>query len=191
MIRLIVVIFILSIAVTMGAEIYKWIDSDGDIHYSDSPPNEQKSEKLQVMPGPGEEEIEKAQQQADHLIKETEEPRKKESDPQNNNPKEEDLPEIDVEPKEPLSLEELDQRCEDAREEKIAPLREAAIQECVVKKRRASDGLEYCKRFHKDFGEGFVIYNPQGQRTGAQARMFADLPECTEAFNARRENRLR
>jgi len=79
---------------------------------------------------------------------------------------------------EEASLEEMKQRCQQAREIKIAPLREAAIEECVSS-RRSSRTHEDCERIHRAFGEG------GGTATGGfRSRMFNDLPECVEYFEA-------
>jgi len=78
-----------------------------------------------------------------------------------------------------VPLAELQQRCQDAREEKIAPLREAAIEECVSN-RRSIRGRAECERLYADFGEG-------GGTVGGARRppMFLELPECVEYFEAR------
>jgi len=77
---------------------------------------------------------------------------------------------------EDASLTSLKKRCEAAREAKIAPLRAAAIEECVnkEKKDRAS-----CERFYSDYGNG-------GRTAGgaAKQRMFNELPECLELYEA-------
>ncbi|MEA3275094.1 MAG: hypothetical protein U9Q81_07385 [Pseudomonadota bacterium] len=79
------------------------------------------------------------------------------------------------------SLEELKQRCEQAREREIAPLRQAAIEECVSS-RRSTRTRDDCERIHDGFGEG------GGTATGGfRARMFNDLPECLEYFQAQDE----
>lgn len=86
---------------------------------------------------------------------------------------------------EDASLADLEQRCQKARESKIAPLREAAIQECAST-RRSSRTREDCERIYADFGEG------GGTVTGgSRPAMFTDLPECIEYFEAqdRQENR--
>jgi hypothetical protein len=72
------------------------------------------------------------------------------------------------------SLEEMKQRCDKARAEKITPLREAAIDECVSQ-RRSSRTREDCERIYSDFGE----------RAGRRPALFIDLPECVEYFDAR------
>ena len=76
-----------------------------------------------------------------------------------------------------MSLDELDQRCEAAREEKLAPLREAEIEKC---KQDESKDPEYCERFYSDYGDGGK------SRSGAyRPRMFDDLPECVDAAEER------
>ena len=85
---------------------------------------------------------------------------------------------------EEASLEEMKQRCQQAREIKIAPLREAAIEECVSR-RRSSRTHEDCERIYRDFGEG------GGTATGGfRSGMFSDLPECVEYFEAQDKQRM-
>lgn len=76
------------------------------------------------------------------------------------------------------SLEELRQRCQEAREEKIAPLREAAIEECASGRRSTRTRAD-CERLYADFGEGGGTVDG-----GARPAMFIDLPECVEYFEA-------
>ena len=78
-----------------------------------------------------------------------------------------------------VSVEELNRRCEAAREKRIAPLRQQAIEECVAKGQKSR---EECTRFYADYGEG--------GRTGTgtyRPRMFSDLPECQTADKAEKE----
>jgi hypothetical protein len=74
------------------------------------------------------------------------------------------------------SLEELHQRCEAAREAKLAPLREEAIQECVSRPRSTRTRAE-CEAFYRDFGQGGGTVGG-----GFRAPMFIDVPECQEYF---------
>jgi hypothetical protein len=76
------------------------------------------------------------------------------------------------------SLEELQQRCQAAREKKIAPLREAAIEECASN-RRSSRTRADCERIYAGFGGGGGTVDG-----GARPAMFNDLPECVEYFEA-------
>jgi hypothetical protein len=71
---------------------------------------------------------------------------------------------------------ELDRHCEAARAEKLAPLREAAFQECMSAKRSSRSEAE-CRR--KTGGEN-------GNRVGGAPR-FYDLPACVEAFEHKRQ----
>jgi len=73
---------------------------------------------------------------------------------------------------------ELEQRCEAARSEKLAPLREAAFQQCMNAKRGADTEAD-CRR--KTAGEN-------GNRVGGTPR-FYDLPACVEAFEHKRQRR--
>jgi len=72
---------------------------------------------------------------------------------------------------------ELDTSCEQARQRKIAPLREKVIRECVEKEQRPDRAS--CERFYADYGE----------RTGSQDPLFYDLPECVKADDYRRSYR--
>ena len=82
------------------------------------------------------------------------------------------------------SLQELEQRCKQAREKKIAPLRQDAIEECLASNPRRRNADEYCERFYSDFGLG-------GRTQSGHFRqpMFHDLPECVEYREAERQGR--
>ena len=68
---------------------------------------------------------------------------------------------------------ELDQACEQAREEKLAPERQKYIEECVEKKQLPD--RESCERFYAD----------HGNKTGNRAPLYYDLPQCVEAYEYR------
>lgn len=70
----------------------------------------------------------------------------------------------------------LDEACESARAEKLAPLRQRYIDECV--RGRGRDQAS-CERFYSDYGD----------RSGIRPPLFYDLPECAEAFDYRRSYR--
>ena len=70
----------------------------------------------------------------------------------------------------------LDAACEAAREEKIAPLRQKVIEDCVANNELPNK--EECERF----------YAPYGERTGGKAALFYDLPECVTAFEFNQGN---
>jgi hypothetical protein len=81
------------------------------------------------------------------------------------------------------SLQVLEQRCQAAREAKIAPLREAAIERCVTA-RRSSRSPAACERIYADLGQGGGLVDG-----GFRAPMFIDLPECVEYFEAQDRER--
>lgn len=91
------------------------------------------------------------------------------------------------------SLQALERECELARERLIAPLRQQAIYQCIEDRttgrsgRRSSrDAHEHCERFYADFGQGGVT-----QFGGFRPRMFHDIPECREFYEAERAGRRR
>ena len=82
------------------------------------------------------------------------------------------------------SLEQLRQRCEAAREVKLAPLREQAIQDCVSRPRSTRTRAQ-CEEFYRDFGQGGGTVGG-----GFRAPMFIGVPECQEYFAEQdRQNR--
>ena len=166
---------LLAIAVPADAQqtVYKWVDEDGVVHMGDSPPNNaQNVETITIAP-------------ANSAVAPTRAPAPKRSaDPVPSKPVARPATEVltaapvDISA---MTLAELDQRCEDAREEKIAPLREAEIEIC--KQDRRNDPA-FCESFNADFGDG--------GRTASGAmrpRMFDDLPECAEALHEQNTRR--
>ena len=79
---------------------------------------------------------------------------------------------------ESVPLEELERRCEQAREDKLAPLRAAEIARCRADKR---NDPAFCERFWRDYGES--TRTPDGKFV---PRKFHDLPECLTAERERR-----
>ncbi len=80
------------------------------------------------------------------------------------------------------SHEELNRRCEDAREKKLAPLRNAEIARCKADQR---NDPAYCDRFFETYGD--ATYAANGTYV---PRLFNDLPECVLADDERKR-RLR
>ena len=64
----------------------------------------------------------------------------------------------------------LDDACEVARQEKLAPLREGLVNRCI-------DAGEYASR--KECEQEYASY---GAHVGARQPLFYDLPECVEAL---------
>ena len=77
----------------------------------------------------------------------------------------------------------LTKNCEDARQQKLMPLRNEAIAECISKDRKSNDAKNKCERFYADFGA--AIHFKSG---GHKERMFNDLPECLKLYEAEKKN---
>ena len=91
------------------------------------------------------------------------------------------------------SLQQLKKQCEDAREARIAPLRQEAIDTCIADReggrsgsRSSRDAREHCERFYADFGQGNTT-----RAGGFQQRMFHDIPECQALYEAEQSGRRR
>jgi hypothetical protein len=158
----------LAIAVPADAQqiVYKWIGEDGVVHMGDSPPdNAQNVETITIAP-------------SNSTVAPTRAPAPKRSaDPVPSQPAAPPATEVPTPAPVDISamtLEELDQRCDAAREDKIAPLREAEIESCKQGKR--NDPVE-CESINADFGDGGRTFSGT-----IRPRMFDDLPECTEAL---------
>lgn len=63
--------------------------------------------------------------------------------------------------------------CRKLRQEKIAPLKAQAIDDCVTKEEKDA---EYCERYYRNYGETTT--------GGARQGMFWDLPQCRKAIEA-------
>lgn len=70
----------------------------------------------------------------------------------------------------------LDQACEAARERKLAPERQRFIEECENDSQRIGPD---CKNFYSTYGD----------RTGSQAPLYYDLPECVQPHEYRKNYR--
>ena len=70
----------------------------------------------------------------------------------------------------------LDAACEVARQEKLAPLRDGYIEECVEKEQRPDRAA--CEKFYADYGN----------KSGRRASLFYGLPECEQAFEYRQDH---
>ena len=74
------------------------------------------------------------------------------------------------------SLQELQDRCETAREARLAPERQALIQTCIQEQKKSP---EKCERFYADYGAG-----GRAAGGGARVRLYNDLPECEALYKA-------
>ena len=153
--------------------VYKWVDAEGHVHFGDAPPpgaNPADAETLIIPKSPAYEAPAQPAETPAAATTAVEVTQTKQSD------KEAPRSYVQTDITD-LSLEDLDLRCDEAREKRIAPLREAEIEKCKQDER---NDPAFCERFNADFGEG--------GRTASgsiRPRMFDDLPECKEALEER------
>jgi hypothetical protein len=157
-------------------EVYKWVDQDGVVHFSETPPSEADlvgtdgevgsrtfaptepppatTQPIDRTPAPA---------PAKTIVQAEEEP-----------PVAATQAAVEVNIAD-MSLSELGRRCDVAREKVIAPMREAEIASCKEQKRNDPD---WCERFNADYGEGGRTVSGS-----IRPRMFDDLPECVDHMN--------
>lgn len=73
----------------------------------------------------------------------------------------------------------LDQKCEDARAKRLAPIREEMARRCVAERRYLANPEQDCRLEMSTYGDTF-----QGPRGAAIKGKFYDLPECLAAADA-------
>ena len=171
----IIFVFCLSSAQAQQ-EIYKWVDQNGVVHFSETPPSE-----TDLVGTEGE--------VGNRTIAPTATPTAT-PQPVDRTPAPAPAKAIDQAQAETpvaatqaavklniadMSLPELDLRCDVAREKVIAPLREAEIVSCKEQKRNDPD---WCERFNADYGAGGRTVSGS-----IRPRMFDDLPECVDYQN--------
>jgi len=166
-----VLLFLLVAATSATAQqtVYKWTDEHGVVHFSEDPPEGVTSEKIVTEAPPRS----PPPIPASTPVRATEDSGVRPSDVAQESPP----PVVAVTPVLEMSLADLDNRCEDAREAKIAPLRTAEIERC--KKQPRSDP-EFCESHNADFGDG-----GRTMSGAMRPRMFDDIPECVEALQER------
>lgn len=150
--------------------VYKWVDEDGVVHFSDAPPAEPGGSKVDTLalsapPAAAKPEIRTA------AVPPASVPAKSRSSLASAPAR------TVIFDASKLTLGELDERCDAARERKIAPLRAAEIAKCKDDKR---NDPAWCERFNADYGDA--------SRTASgtmRPRQFDDLPECVEALQER------
>lgn len=61
-------IALLTLPVQATAEILKWVDSEGNVHFGDAPPDNRQTEEIEVAPAPSENAVREAQDRAQRLL---------------------------------------------------------------------------------------------------------------------------
>ena len=65
---LIVLLFFLFAPNTALAEMYKWVDENGNVHYGDTPPSKNQSEKMKPAPAADEKEAQRLKQRTTKIL---------------------------------------------------------------------------------------------------------------------------
>jgi len=150
--------------------VYKWVDENGVVHFGDAPPAESNPDETATLTIPkSRPNVTPAQPMANPPAVSATPDEIRSQQPETETPQV--SAKIDVTK---MSLDDLDVRCEEAREKMIAPLREAEIAKCEQDER---DAPSFCEQFNVDFGDGGRTISGS-----IRPRMFDDLPECVEAL---------
>ena len=136
-----IILTVVCASVYAQQTVYKWVDEEGVVHFGEKPPGESAEVQVDVIttdPAP------RYVPPAQTTIKS---PSVSETDVENRSAQPESqvsplVKEIDIAE---MSLADLDFRCEDAREEKIAPLKEAEIAKCI---RTETGDQAWCETFN-------------------------------------------
>lgn len=67
---LLVLVLSLSFAGASFAEMYKWVDEEGNVHYGDCPPADCKPKQIESAPAPSQEDIHRSRERTERLIQE-------------------------------------------------------------------------------------------------------------------------
>ena len=173
-----IVLTVLCASVYAQQKVYKWVDEDGVVHFSEELPAVPPDVKVEVITtDPAPPPVPRAQ-----TTVKSPPPTAAQVENQPTQPAPE-IPALSrpVDIKE-MSLDELDRRCEEAREAMIAPLRAAEIEKCI---RTGTGDKAWCETFWADYGA------PGRTASGDLIPgMFYDLPECNEAWEERNRRGL-
>jgi uncharacterized protein DUF4124 len=170
---LIIGILASSASVSAQQKVYKWVDEEGVVHYSEEPPGESPKAEVETF----------TTDPAPPYVPPAQTTVKSQPASETSVEKQSAQPEIQIRPpvKEmditEMSLADLDRRCEDAREKRIAPLRKAEIEKCI---QTGTGDQGWCDVFWADYGDA------QRTKSGVMIpRQFSDIPECVEALDER------
>ena len=168
-----IILTVVCASVYAQQKVYKWVDEEGVVHFSEQPPGESSKAEVEAFT------TDPAPAYVPPTQTNIKSPPPSEADVKHQSPQPETqirplVKEVDIAE---MSLADLDRRCEDAREERIAPLREDEIVKCV---QTETGDQAWCETFWADYGD------PRRTVSGALIpRLFHDLPDCTEALDER------
>ena len=173
-----IILTVVCASVYAQQKVYKWVDEEGVVHFSEEPPDKSPKDEVETFTTdppppyvpPAQTAIKSPLASETDVENQTAQPEIRRPPP---------VKEVDITE---MSLADLDRRCEDVREERIAPLREAEIANCI---QTETGDQAWCETFWADYGE------PRRTATGGfTARLFHDLPECKEAWEERNRRGL-
>ncbi len=178
--RLVLGIVLTGLCASVYAQekVYKWVDEDGVVNFSEEQPAVSPDVKVEVITTepapppvpPTQTTVRSPPTAAAHV------------ETQSRQPEPEVPPLVEQVDITKMSLAELDRRCEDAREAMIAPRRAAEIEKCI---QTGTGDQDWCETFWADYGA------PQRTKSGGWTPpMFHDLPECRDAWNERNRRGL-
>jgi Domain of unknown function (DUF4124) len=173
-----IILTVVCASVDAQQTVYKWVDEDGVVHFGEEPPGESPDVEVEVFTTdaaptyvpPAQTTIKSPSAAETHVKSQSAQPKIQRRPP---------VKEIDITE---MSLADLDRRCEDVRDAKIAPLKEAEIANCI---QTETGDQAWCETFWADYGA------PRRMASGGLTpRLFHDLPECTEAWDERNRRGL-
>jgi uncharacterized protein DUF4124 len=168
-----IILTVVCASVHAQQKVYKWVDEDGVVHFSEEPPKESPKVEVDVI----------TTDPAPPYVPPAQTTIKSASPSEPVGEDQSAQPEIQVHPPvkqidiTEMSLADLDRRCEAAREKIIAPLRKAEIEKCI---QTETGDQAWCEVFWADYGDA--------RRTASgmiTPRLFHDIPECVEALDER------
>ena len=154
-------------------KVYKWVDEEGVVHFSEEPPKESTEVEVDVFTtAPAPPYVPPAQTTVKSVSDSETDTADQSAPPEPQTP-----PPVKKTDITKLSLADLDRRCEAAREKIIAPLEKAEIAKCI---QTGTGDQGWCEAFWADYGDAHRA------KSGVMIpRQFNDIPECVEALEER------
>ncbi len=165
-----IILLILIFNFNLYADIVKWVDKNGQVHYSNKAPKKLKKSakkiKFVTYKKPDKNTEVSPPTPLDRSIYSTEVPKRQ----------------IKRKPKvKKPTLAELKVDCEMARQRAIAPIQQKIIEECVETNRMTKRPRDYCEGLHSNLGDQVPSNHWIRRKT------FLELPECIKVFEAEKK----
>jgi hypothetical protein len=173
-----IILTVVCASVYAQQTVYKWVDEEGVVHFGEEPPGESTKVEVETFTtDPAPPYVPPAQPTIKPHSGSGTDVEKQLAQPEIQTPP--PVKEIDISE---MSLADLDRRCEDVRDKKIAPLKKAEIANCI---QTETGDQAWCETFWADYGD------PRRTASGMLTpRLFHDIPECVEALDERHRRGL-